>query len=161
MKRWPGPGTVYQRGSDKRWVASISIGPRRLNRLVRRYARTRDDALALLGQMRRIGRDSERFWAKVDTSGDCWAWTGTRNRDGYGLFRLFRRWVRAPRFAYRDRIGPIPPGLGVLHHCDNPPCVCPDHLFVGTQADNMADAMAKGRLGGRQRVSGPCRLTPT
>jgi hypothetical protein len=74
----------------------------------------------------------------------CKEWTGARDRDGYGT--LGRRKLRAHRIAWEAAYGPIPPGLLVCHHCDNPPCVEPTHLFIGTAADNMQDASAKGRL---------------
>ncbi len=75
----------------------------------------------------------------------CWLWEGARNTDGYGYLMVSGRYERVHREAYRVWIGPIPEGLSVLHHCDTPPCYNPDHLFVGTQADNMRDAMLKGR----------------
>lgn len=88
----------------------------------------------------------QKFWAKVDKSGDCWVWTGCRNEDGYGSFNSKALCVgRAHRASYVLTYGRIPDGLQVLHKCDNPPCVRPDHLFLGTNADNVADRIAKGR----------------
>lgn len=116
--------------------------------MITRYARTQEEAEGRLAELEAPLRShSERFWSKVDTGPDCWSWTSVRSPSGRGLFRVDSRWVIAPRFAYEDKVGPIPAGHGVLHHCDNPSCVRPDHLFTGTQADNMADASAKGRLG--------------
>ncbi len=79
--------------------------------------------------------------------GGCWVWTGSRNASGYGFFGLGRsaRGVLAHRFSFAMVNGPIPPKMCVLHKCDNPPCVNPDHLWLGTQAQNMADKIAKGR----------------
>ena len=79
---------------------------------------------------------------KTDT---CWIWIGPRTTRGYGRFRLYRREIRAHRFAYEQAYGPIPEGLDVLHHCDNPPCVRPDHFFLGSNAENSADCLTKGR----------------
>lgn len=82
----------------------------------------------------------QRFWEKVDKSlGGCWIWTGARNAD-YGQFWWRGRMIRAHRVVMGD-----PKGLCVLHRCDVPLCVNPDHLFVGTRADNNADRDAKGR----------------
>lgn len=89
----------------------------------------------------------ERFWSYVDTSGDCWLWTGAKKRHGYGVYGTRRVSVLAHRFSWEfANRTPIPAGLHVLHRCDNPPCVNPAHLSVGTPGDNVADAIAKGRL---------------
>lgn len=89
----------------------------------------------------------DRFWAKVDKSSKCWLWTGGTTR-GYGTFfvGIHERAVPAHRVSWQLANGPIPDGLWVLHECDTPLCVRPDHLFLGTQTDNMQDAAAKGRV---------------
>lgn len=90
---------------------------------------------------------NKRFWDKVARKGEheCWEWIGNRYVKGYGRFATGGRQYRANRFAYEIAVGQIPDGLWVLHHCDNPPCCNPNHLFLGVHADNMADRHAKGR----------------
>lgn len=88
----------------------------------------------------------ERFLAKVESGPGCWEWTGAKKENGYGAFGLSKgRLVYAHRFAYEQFVGEIPGGMYVCHRCDHPGCVRPDHLFVGTSADNHADMIAKGR----------------
>lgn len=88
---------------------------------------------------------ASRFWAKVDKSGDCWVWKGAHHKFGYGLVQVAGRSVGAHRVAYELANGPIPEGLFILHNCDNPACVRPDHLRAGTPADNMRDKVERGR----------------
>lgn len=101
----------------------------------------------------------ERFWEKVDKSGSvprhmrhlgiCWNWTAGKMPFGYGTFAIGtperKQNVRAHRYSYELSHGAVPKGLCVLHHCDNPACVRPSHLFVGTQSDNRSDCSKKGR----------------
>ena len=93
-----------------------------------------------------------RFWEKVHVTNGCWEWTARRKLHGYGEFNIMGRLVPAHRMAWVLSVGPIPKGLLVLHRCDNPPCVNPDHLFLGTQLDNIRDAAQKGRMGRSQKV---------
>lgn len=108
------------------------------------------------------GPVEQRFWAKVDKTGPCWEWTGAKDRRGYGRFGKPRgngTWI-APRLAWTLSVGPVPDGLFVCHHCDNPGCVRPDHLFVGTNADNMRDCIKKGRQAhNRGEKCGRAKLT--
>lgn len=88
----------------------------------------------------------QRFWAKVDKSGDCWNWTAARYHvNGYGCFGLNGKIQGAHRVAWQFIRGPIPRGMWVLHRCDNRLCVRPEHLFLGTHQDNMNDMWRKGR----------------
>lgn len=89
----------------------------------------------------------QRFWEKVDSRSPegCWNWTAYRNRKGYGSFAVEAGLrIQAHRFAFALTT-PIPDGMSVLHHCDNPSCVNPSHLFLGTNSDNVADKISKGR----------------
>lgn len=88
---------------------------------------------------------SDALWQRVDKSGDCWIWTGSRHVFGYGTIRSFDQNVLCHRLAWESTYGPIPEGMAVCHKCDNPPCCRPEHLFLGTLADNNRDRAAKGR----------------
>jgi len=112
----------------------------------------------------------DRFWSKVNktTVNECWEWTACLNNGGYGQFKLNGRMRPAHRISWMIRHGSMPPkdgsfhGLCVLHKCDNPRCVNPDHLFVGTHGDNMRDRSKKGRhsVGNRKGTSHPlCALS--
>lgn len=95
--------------------------------------------------MPRSTRTANEFWNRLEqTASGCWLWTGGLEH-GYGKVRWIGKKYRTHRLAYELTHGAIPQGLHVLHHCDTPRCCNPAHLFLGTQADNMADMTAKGR----------------
>jgi hypothetical protein len=86
------------------------------------------------------------FWGRVERKSEgCWEWRGRILQNGYGQFDVKRRPTAAHRYAYELTYGAIPDGLIVCHRCDNPRCVRPDHLFLGSHADNARDKSAKGR----------------
>jgi predicted DNA-binding protein (UPF0251 family) len=87
---------------------------------------------------------TRRLWSEVDKTEGCWLWTGyVRNR--YGSFQIAGRHVYAHRVSYALAFGSVPAGKHVLHRCDTPRCVRPDHLFLGSPLDNVRDMRAKGR----------------
>lgn len=99
----------------------------------------------------------KRFWAKVQKTANCWLWTACRLPPPWDYGQMGRSdraggLIRAHVASWIIHNGEIPPGLLVLHKCDNPPCVRPDHLFLGTHADNIADMIAKGRYGGPRQL---------
>ena len=97
----------------------------------------------------------ERFWEKTEKRGpyECWPWKGHFDKDGYGLLDVGRSCKGAHRVAWELVRGPIPPKMYVCHHCDNPPCVNPKHLYIGSGSDNMRDMWKRKRhtLGKRSK----------
>ena len=91
---------------------------------------------------------TERFWSKVNITDTCWEWTAARHSDGYGIIARPGHgtgWLLAHRYSAMLHFGMFDRRLQVLHHCDNPPCVRPEHLFLGEHGVNMRDMVAKGR----------------
>jgi hypothetical protein len=88
-----------------------------------------------------------RFFEKVEKEENCWQWTANKNNKGYGMiyWEKHMKKMLAHRAMWEMTNGEIPAGLHVLHRCDNPSCVNPDHLFLGTHRENMQDKLAKGR----------------
>lgn len=114
--------------------------------------------------MSRVNGSPTGIWIKLlrirrDAVNGCDEWTGARNLGGYGQIRLAGRTVGAHRVVYEMFVGPIPEGMCVMHACDNPPCVRPNHLSIGSHADNLRDAAMKGRMG-RRRLTPPTPPNP-
>ena len=92
-------------------------------------------------------QDIDRFWPKVDIKSfdECWLWMAYEERNGYGVFRFNKKIWKAHRFSYLLHYGSIPNQLFILHKYDERLCVNPNHLFAGTNSDNMQDMISKGR----------------
>lgn len=99
-------------------------------------------------------KEPVRFWSKVDIGevDECWPWLAGKSSNGYGAFCIHYKQWKAHRVVWVLTFGPIPEGLLVCHHCDNPSCCNPYHLFLGTHSDNKRDSLRKGR-GGTQKLT--------
>jgi hypothetical protein len=100
----------------------------------------------------------ENFWDRVEKSDACWIWSGSYWENGYGKMMVEKKPYLAHRISWSLTFGEIPPGLWVLHKCDNHACVRPDHLFLGTFRDNVDDMVSKGRHA-KGSTSGMSKLT--
>lgn len=110
----------------------------------RKYCSQRCSGIA--SNSNRVWKSPEdRFWEFVSKTDDCWVWTGLLSTKGYGMFSIKGVYLIASRFSWSLHHGPILDDLHVLHKCDTPACVRPDHLFLGTHQDNMEDKVKKSR----------------
>lgn len=107
----------------------------------------------------RLAKTGETFWARVEKSNGCYEWQGAVTPIGYGSVRRWGHTMPAHRVAWTLTYGPIPPGIKVLHKCDNRRCCRPDHLFLGSQIDNIHDMIAKGRAVYPAPRNGKTKLT--
>ncbi len=99
----------------------------------------------------------DRFWGRVRKGPGCWVWTGQLNEAGYGILGVNASPRLAHRLSWNIRYGEPPADLAVCHECDNPPCVRPDHLWLGTRGQNFADAVRKGRMRNAGREMTHCK----
>lgn len=99
---------------------------------------------------------AQRFFEKVDITDGCWNWKAVKNKDGYGRLTASNRNYRAHRMSWMLYFGEIQEGLFVCHKCDNPSCVNPQHLFLGTAKDNAVDRNRKGRHRDDNGENHPC-----
>lgn len=108
----------------------------------------------LFGRLERLPVPSleERLWSRVVRGDGCWEWQGNRDGNGYGRIGRGNKTPLVHRVAYELTYGPIADEADVCHRCDNPPCVRPNHLFIGTHQDNMADMVTKNRNTRGERV---------
>ena len=105
-------------------------------------------------------KDIDRFWSKVQKTRKCWNWIGgCFTRDGYGQIGICGQMRRSHRISWIIHFGKIPNKLYVLHKCNNRKCIRPDHLYLGTQFENMRDAILAGNLSPKGEKNGRSRIS--
>lgn len=128
------------------------------------YARARRSGELTVDPLRAHGSMEDRFWRRVKKTDGCWTWTGGKYNGGYGFLRGIGGRnapnVAAHRFSYMIHKGDIPQGMVIMHSCDNPACVNPDHLSVGTYKDNTQDMISKGRRANNPLTYGKGEVNP-
>ena len=136
------------RWSTRSWQSSRRLGPT----TTERRSVTFKKAFCMIGRPPRP--IAERFWEKVirQSARDCWLWNASTFHSGYGRFTVNNRSVGAHRVSWELTNGPVPDDMCVLHSCDNPRCVNPAHLFIGTHGDNSHDRDRKGRTARGERI---------
>jgi hypothetical protein len=102
-------------------------------------------------------KDIQRFLIKVDKTDSCWIWTANKDKNGYGRFKFERYPHPAHRFSYKLFKGEIPKGMLICHSCDNPSCVNPEHLWLGSCSDNTRDMVSKNRHGKHMKSRTCCK----
>lgn len=144
IHRPQGTGAVDRKSVCASYEQGLSIA-----KVARQHGITGTYATAILkeaGIYRPSAQGEHGFWSRMSKGDRCWEWQGKTRPDGYGILSFRGRpYQRAHRVAYELIYGPIPDGLHVCHHCDNPPCCRPDHLFLGPPAANLADMRSKDR----------------
>lgn len=104
----------------------------------------------------------ERFQSRIKKTDGCWEWQGNKDSCGYGVIKFHQRALKTHRVAYELATGNSPVGMCVLHTCDNPACVNPEHLYLGTPSDNAKDRSMRGRSGDiRGEKNGRAKLNET
>ncbi len=173
----PPSAKVYPENQEK--VCTLCFASLRLNNFGKsangrfgRHSQCRECRKIRKGEPRKsyyIIPIEERFWKYVQKTDTCWIWIGARlSKNGYGVLgkteqgedQSIYRNVTTHRFSWELHFGMIPEGLLVCHHCDNPPCVNPSHLFLGTDQDNVDDMFRKGREPHRNTKLRPADIPP-